>query len=403
MTNNYLQRFVLPASWTTETDAAVAESVERWASAEVMQRRTELVEDRDELLAPAARILLGDLGLRHLVDGGDAGYTVAEGMATTVATALEQVGRADTGVAFGLAGTYALQVAARALRRPRIVKALSGGDEAAWGALVLPGFGASEEAFDGLDAQVAAARKGRAWVLDGVAVRPQFGGLDADLLAVFVVLKDREPGVLVVPTTADGLSRGETRTTTGLAFSRSAELTLHGVRVPDSMVLCRGADACGELVTWSRLGCAAAAAGAALAGYEILDDWADNRVIKGRGQPFKGNALVAATLGEIGAKIVTARLQLYGLAQLLDESSGSSDDPAAVARHSAAIAVSREVIESSLETLDRGMELMASAGYATEWNLERYWRDVRTLLCLQGSSTHARTTVARHVFGTEIR
>ena len=403
MTNNYLQRFALPASWTTETDAAVAESVERWASAEVMRRRTELVEDRDELLVPAAWTLLEELGLRHLVDEGGAGSAVPVGAATTVVTALEQVGRADTGVAFGLAGTYALQVAARALRRPRIVKALLGGEEAVWGALVLPGFGASEEAFDGLGAQVAAARKGRSWILDGVAVRPQFGGLDADLLAVFTVLKGGEPGVLMVHTTADGLSRGAHLRTTGLTFSRSAELTLEGVRVSDSMVLCRGTDACGELATWSRLGCAAAAAGAALADYEILDDWADNRVIKGRGQPFKSNALVAATLGEIGAKIVSARLELYGLAQLLDEGCGNSDDPAAPARHSAAIAVSRAVIESSLETLDRGMELMASAGYATEWNLERYWRDVRTLLCLQGSSTHARTTVARHLFGTEIR
>jgi len=403
VTNNYLQRFVLPAAWTTETDAALAESVGRWAAIEVMQRRTELVEDRDELLVPAARTLLGELGLRHLVDGGDTGYALPEGMATTVVAALEQVGRADTGIAFGLAGTFALQVAARTHRRPRIVKAMLGGDEVPWGALVLPGFGASEEAFDGLGAQVAAARKGRTWILDGIAVRPQFGGLDADLLAVFAVLKGGEPGVLVVPTTADGLSRGVPRTTTGLAFSRSAELTLQAVRVPDSMVLCRGADACGELAAWSRLGGAAAAVGAALAGYEILDDWADNRVIKGRGQPFKGNALVAATLGEIGAKLVSARLQLYGLAQLLDEGCGNSDDPAAPARQSAAIAVSRAVIESSLETLDRGMELMASAGYATEWNLERYWRDVRTLLCLQGSSTHARTTVARHLFGTEIR
>jgi alkylation response protein AidB-like acyl-CoA dehydrogenase len=403
VTNDYLQRLALPASWTTETDAAVAETVGRWATTEVMRRRTELEEDRDGLLVPAARTLLEELGLRHLVDGGEAGSSLAPGMATTVVTALEQVGRADTGIAFGLAGTYALHVSARTLRRPRIVEALRGGDEAPWGTLVLPGFGASEEGFDGLCGQVAATRKGRTWLLDGAAVRPQFGGHDADLLAVFAALKDGAPGVLVVPRTADGIRHGAPRETTGLAFSRSAELTFRGVRVPDSMVLCRGADACGELVTWSRLGCAAAAAGAALAGYEILDDWAENRVIKGRGQPFKGNALVAATLGEIGAKLLTARLQLHGLAQLLDESDGPSSGSDASARHTAAIAVSREVIESSLATLDRGMELMASAGYATEWNLERYWRDVRTLSCLQGSATHARTTIARHVFGTDVR
>ena len=403
MTNNYLQRLALPASWTTATDAAMAESVGRWAEVEVMRRRTELVEDRDALLVPAAASLLDELGLRYLLQPEDDGAVVPAGAATTVTTVLEQVGRADTGIAFGLAGTYALDVAARVHHKPRVRKACLGGARAELGALVLPGFGGSGPAFDGLDAQVVARRRGRSWLLDGTAVRPQFGGADPQLLAVFAAVKDAEPGVLVVPGTADGLSRGPHLRTTGLAFSRSAELALDAVKVTDSMVVCRGAAACSELVAWSRLGCAAAAAGAAQAGYAILDDWADNRVIKGRGQPFKRNALVAAILGEIGGHLLSSRLQLYGLAQLLDEAAGNPDAPPSASRHTAALVVSREVIASSLAVLDRGMELMASAGYATEWNLERYWRDVRTLQCLQGSSTHARTTVARDLFGTEIR
>lgn len=402
MTNDYPQRLAQPASWTTATDAAMAESVGRWAEAEVMRRRTELVEDRAALLVPAADNLLHELGLRYLLEPGEDGAAVPQGAATTATAVIEQVGRADTGIAFALCATYALDVAARVHRKPRIGKALLGGDTAALGALVLPGFGGSGGAFDGLGAQVVARRKGRSWLLEGTAVRPQFGGLDAELLAVFAELKDGEPAVLVVPGSAEGLSRGPLLRTTGLAFGRCAELTLEAVKVTDSMVLCRGAAACGELTAWSRLGCAAAAMGAAMAGYAILDDWADNRVIKGLGQPFKRNALVAATLGEIGGHLVSGRLRLYALAQWLDEAAGSPDVPGSTARHTAALVVSREVIASSLAVLDRGMELMASAGYATEWNLERYWRDVRTLLCLQGSSTHAQTTVAGHLFGTEI-
>ena len=51
--------------------------------------------------------------------------------------------------------------------------------------------------------------------------------------------------------------------------------------------------------------------------------------------------------------------------------------------------------------LDRGMELMASAGYATEWNLERFWRDVKTVEALL-LPVQARVHMARHYFGPGI-
>jgi alkylation response protein AidB-like acyl-CoA dehydrogenase len=45
------------------------------------------------------------------------------------------------------------------------------------------------------------------------------------------------------------------------------------------------------------------------------------------------------------------------------------------------------------------MELMGSAGYATEWNLERYWRDIKTLHGHLGSEVLDRLEIARHCFG----
>ena len=44
---------------------------------------------------------------------------------------------------------------------------------------------------------------------------------------------------------------------------------------------------------------------------------------------------------------------------------------------------------------------MGSAGYATEWNIERYWRDVKTLRTYLGPETHGSVTMARHYFGSE--
>jgi alkylation response protein AidB-like acyl-CoA dehydrogenase len=51
-----------------------------------------------------------------------------------------------------------------------------------------------------------------------------------------------------------------------------------------------------------------------------------------------------------------------------------------------------------MEAMDNTMELMASAGYATEWNLERYWRDVKTLESCVLPETVAQTDLARHYF-----
>jgi alkylation response protein AidB-like acyl-CoA dehydrogenase len=51
-----------------------------------------------------------------------------------------------------------------------------------------------------------------------------------------------------------------------------------------------------------------------------------------------------------------------------------------------------------MQAIDNTMELMASAGYATEWNLERYWRDVKTVETYVIPETVAQTCMARQYF-----
>jgi alkylation response protein AidB-like acyl-CoA dehydrogenase len=57
------------------------------------------------------------------------------------------------------------------------------------------------------------------------------------------------------------------------------------------------------------------------------------------------------------------------------------------------------VLGNAMDGLDKAMELMASAGYATEWNLERYWRDVKTLSTYLMLETVGPLQLARHYFG----
>jgi alkylation response protein AidB-like acyl-CoA dehydrogenase len=68
------------------------------------------------------------------------------------------------------------------------------------------------------------------------------------------------------------------------------------------------------------------------------------------------------------------------------------------AMYATATAVFKQVSRAAMLSIDNAMELMASAGYATEWNLERYWRDVKTMETYVVPETAALTDMARHYF-----
>ncbi len=383
----------------------LADSVARWAEQEVVAKRHALGEDVDALHAPALRSLFVEVGLQDLLwpeEGDDLSAT-----AVTCAVVIEQVGRADTGLAVALANTWALQRRTPPALQPQL------GERGSLAALVLPGYGgqrAGEPAdpggrsarearlepspgLHGLRAQVTASRQGDDWQLSGRHIRPQINGAEAACFGV-VCAVDGAPAIFVVPGAAQGLRRGEPLRQTGLNACRNADLELQDVTVGADHLLAAGAAAYRDLLAWTYLGCAAGAVGAQLAAWRILDDWADARVIKGKGQPFKDNPLVASLLGDLGERIVTSRALVYQLARRLDTATAGDE-----ASFALATAITRTALRNTMDTLDQGMELMASAGYSTEWNFERYWRDIKTLSTHLMLETAGRTDLARFYFG----
>ena len=86
---------------------------------------------------------------------------------------------------------------------------------------------------------------------------------------------------------------------TGLAADRNAEVEFANVKAPEGMCVARGLEACRAALAWFYLGISASNVGALFACYEILKEWGDNRVIKGRGNVFKDNPLTAAVMAEV--------------------------------------------------------------------------------------------------------
>jgi alkylation response protein AidB-like acyl-CoA dehydrogenase len=404
----YQELFPIPIEWVQDLDESMSATVAGWAEREVVSGRLEHREDYDSLLLPAMRKLFVDIGCQAMLLPGElgGGGLAPGGAAVTAAVVLEQVGSADTGIGFLLGNTLSLQSAfgIEAHRDEALLSELAPvfcGDQEAVCSLVLPTYGDGidgDRGFYGLDYQVAAAQEDGQWILNADGARPQCSGATARFFGIVFGLEDGTPAVALVSSGAAGLSAGEPLKKTGLAASVNADLELKGVKVPGGYVVLTGADRLRELLCWYYMCCSAVCSGAMLASYEILKEWGDTRVIKGKGQVFKENPLVAALMGEIGGRAATSRILTYDLARMLSRPDIYA--PAGgQAIYATATAVFKQVSRAVMKSIDNAMELMASAGYATEWNLERYWRDVKTIETYVVPETAALTDMARHYFG----
>jgi len=391
-----------------ESDLTLARGLRDWAQAELAGKRLELKEDYQGLLRPAMRSLLLDIGLQRALwpesRGGD-GLASPE-LAHTVAVALQEIARGDVGIAWLLAVDLAVGLAALISPAPEsgtnmLADLHCSSEEAVVVSLVPPGLegegGGRLASLRGKVLPLASPEDG-GWALEADGLRPLNSGADADLFCVLCLEEGSgDPILLAVPKDAPGLKRGDPILKTGLAASRNADISLHNVIIPGENLLLRGETAWRGLLSWLWLGSCAACTGALLAAYEIIKEWGDTRVIKGRDSIFKDNPLTASLMADIGTDVLVCRLLTSALAQMLaapEEYGGAGSD----AVHGAALALATRVVPAAEQALDHTMELMASAGYAKEWQLERYWRDVKTVAVSLGNRELARMELARHYY-----
>lgn len=385
--------------WVSDMDVSLAENLRHWAENEVMAKRLELKEDYQELLEPALRKLFLEIGLQRLFwpeeYGGD-GHN-RPSAAVTVTIALEQIARGDVGIAFLLSCLLALQsvVAMEDAVNQEACSALQeiigSEEEPVLVSLVFPLFRGEPQA-------VAREVKG-GWTVEAAGARPLACGANGVLFGVLCSLQDSQggPAFIVVPGKAKGVKRGEVLKRTGLAVDLNAAVDLAKVKVPEAMCVAKGEEACRAALSWLYLGISASNVGALIASYEILREWGDNRVIKGRGNVFKENPLTASVMAEVAQETALSRMLTWNLARVLSEP-GLYGPAGAEGNHVTALMVAHHVSQAAERAINRAMEMMASAGYAKEWNLERYWRDVKTMQLCLGPCELAKMDVSRFFY-----
>jgi alkylation response protein AidB-like acyl-CoA dehydrogenase len=396
--------------WLTDMDVSLAGNLRRWADNEVMSKRLELKEGYEQLLEPAMRKLFLDIGLQRLLwpeeYGGD-GHNSPKAAMTMVA-ALEQVSRGDTSIALLLSSMWALQ-SSMAMEGSEnkdaceAFAALFGSKDAlAITSLVLPLFRDEPQA----RAKLA---KG-SWAVEAKNARPMACGADAAVFGVLCSLdtpdapdiSGDDAGIIALLAGAKGIKQGKPFLKTGLAADRNAEVTFDKAKAPEGMCVARGLEACRGLLSWLYLGVSASTVGALFAAYEILKEWGDNRVIKGKGQTFKNNPLTSSVMAEVAREISVSRLLTCDLARVLSEP-GIYGPAGKEGNFITAAMVANTVTQSAEKAIGGAMEMMASAGYATEWNLERYWRDTKTMQLCLGPYELAKMDYARYFYQSQAR
>ena len=115
---------------------------------------------------------------------------------------------------------------------------------------------------------------------------------------------------------------------------------------------------------------------------------------------MKENPLCASVLADVADEIFTARLLLYNLAHIMSkpEDWGYSGSQRV---YTFSQIIGSQVQQKIMRAINRGMELMGSAGYSKEWHVEKHWRDVKTIqsyLCGVGAEAPVKMDTARFFF-----
>jgi alkylation response protein AidB-like acyl-CoA dehydrogenase len=255
----------------------------------------------------------------------------------------------------------------------------------------------SEAGSDAASLQTLVREEEDTYVLNGEKIWITNGNI-ADIAVVFATSDPalRHPGIsaFLVETGTPGLRREQmTGHPLGHRASDHARIIFEDCRVPKSGLL--GEAGAGFKIAMSaldtgRLGVAAGAVGIGQACLDACVDFA--RARRQFGRRIGDFQQVQATLANMAADIEAARFLTYRAAWLKDQGRPIGRE-AATAKLFATEAAARVASEAVL--------LHGNRGYANDYPVERYYRDIKGLQIYEGTSYIQRIIIARELLGRE--
>jgi alkylation response protein AidB-like acyl-CoA dehydrogenase len=331
---------------------------------------------------------LGYLGLRYPeAYGGAAADTV------TYCLFAEELARGSLSLAAAAAmqslmGTYFIyKYGGEELRRRYLVPALRG-EKVATFALTEPNAGS-----DVAGITTRAEKRGERWVLSGTKTWVTNAPV-ADILTV-AAKTSGERGMrnialfLVDRATMGGVSLGKRIEKMAVRASETGEIVLDGVEVPAEHVLggeTGGVEKIGTILSEIRVMTAALSVGLARAAYDAALKYARER--QAFGKPIVEHQAITFKLADMVTSLHVATVMTYQTAAALDAGRAVTRE-AAMAKYVAS--------EMAVKVTDEAARIFASYGLATEYPVQRYFRDARFLLPGGGTSEILRVVIGREL------
>jgi butyryl-CoA dehydrogenase len=346
--------------------------------------------DRDATFPADTVAELGKLGLLGVTvspdwDGVGADYT-------SLAVALEEIARGDSGVATVMSGhncvgcmpvfRYGTEVQKETFLQP-----MARGEMLSSFLLTEPQGGS-----DASNQKTTARKSGDTYVLNGVK---QFitSGKSSRIALVFATtdpdLGSKGVSAFLVPTDADGYVVVREEDKLGQRSSDTCQIALENVEIPAGNLL--GEEGQGMQIALGnleggRIGIAAVAVGIAQAALEVAIDYARERVVFGK--PIYDHQAVQFRLAEMATRVEAGR-QLYLLAAALYDAGEPCLKEACMAKLMAS--------ENAERVCSDAIQTLGGYGYLTDFPVERLYRDARVTKIYEGTNDIQKLVIARHL------
>ncbi len=333
---------------------------------------------------------LGLLGIRIPEEYGGAGMDML-----AYAVAVEECARVDGSLALtvashnGLGTGHILAFGNEEQKQKYLPRAASGEWLAAW-ALTEPGSGSDSAAL-----RTTARRDGSDWVIDGTKMFITQGSVGGFCVVLARTDPEAPPqyGItaFIVETDTPGYSASRKLDKLGCRSSDTVEVTLEGVRVPDSArlgELGRGFVDTMRILDGGRVSIAAMALGLGRGALEMAVKYAKDR--QAFGKPISQFQGIRWMLADARVKLDAAELLTYRAAHL-----ASQGQPFTVEASIAKLFAS----EAATAVCNDCLQVHGGYGYMREFDVERHLRDAKLCEIGEGTSQVQRLVIAKHMLG----
>ncbi|MGC0315074.1 acyl-CoA dehydrogenase family protein [Kitasatospora acidiphila] len=348
--------------------------------------------DRAESVDRAIIGKLGKLGFLGLTIPEEYGGSGGDHLAYCLV--LEELGRGDSAVrgivsvSLGLVAKSVNGYGTEEQKRHWLPK-LCSGEALACFALTEPGTGS-----DAGNLTTKAVRDGEDWLISGAKMFIT-NGTWADVALVFARTGGSDPdqqghkGVtaFLVPTDTPGFERREIHGKLGLRGQATAELSLDGVRVPDSARL--GAEGKGFTVAMAalakgRMSVAAGCVGIIQASLDAAVRYATER--EQFGKPIASHQLVQELLSDIAVDLDAARLLTWRVADHIERGLPFATESSVAKLYAS---------EAAVRCANNALQVFGGYGFIDEYPVGKLLRDARVMTLYEGTSQVHKLLIGR--------